>query len=71
MRADSLKIAVVDGPTEKTVYLYDNQDGWECSAHVAVRLPAFGGNASKGLREFLERALLALGETRGQPEAVD
>jgi hypothetical protein len=70
MGQTSLKITVVDGQTEKTIYLYDERPGLECSAEVAIRLPLprfgtpdeLGVSASKELRDFLERALAALGQ---------
>jgi hypothetical protein len=61
-----LKIAVVDEQNEKTIYLYDERDGWEYSAQVAIRRSAlakpddFVEHATKELRHFLENALSAL-----------
>jgi hypothetical protein len=57
-----LKISVVEGQAEQTIYLYEEREGWVYSAQVALRLTGCGDRdllsrqAARELSNFLNRA---------------
>lgn len=67
-RGNVLKIAVVTGEADRTIYLYDEREDWTCSAQIAIRLPnwapgeTLSDDARQRLREFLDQFSTILSE---------
>lgn len=61
-----MKIAVVTGEADSTIYLYEEREGWACSAQIAMRVPYrppgefLTDQARRQLSEFLERSAAIL-----------
>lgn len=64
-----MKIAVVTGEADSTIYVYDEREDWSCSAQIAIRLPnrSPGGpltdDVRRHVREFLDQFSATLNES--------
>lgn len=71
-----MKIAVVNGETENTIYLYEESGDWACSAQIAVHVrrgvvDLSSDDANTHLRELLRKAIANLTHPQDEPPSAE